>query len=243
VTTASQVSLPYPNADNLEQWANDELTVLGAPRSQSNVNALMAWANTEGGWFHNDATYNPLNTSLPEPGSTNIPDNPDDIQSYASLESGLEATAATIQQQNMAGIDAALLGGNGSQTLQNGIDNSAWGGYGQSQDQIQGIIDSGSIANPSTSGQDTPVSDSDLTAYLTSSDTTSSTGQPTTIATLGGLGGIKIPAGLPTKIILGVVGIIILLMGLHQLFSSNGAITTVTAPVAAAGSRVKQVAK
>ncbi len=83
----------------------------GAPQT---VAALITWFAAEGGagpqWgiADNVADYNPLNTTRVWPGSTPTPGNVPPVQAYRSWQDGINATAATIDQPNMAPIADAL---------------------------------------------------------------------------------------------------------------------------------------
>lgn len=97
------------------QWAQEvekELAALdpaGRYQSAGNTSVLVAWAQLEGGHWHNTAMGNPLGTTLREPGSSSI--NSVGVQSYTSWREGLAATVSMLRQGNMAGILAALRGG------------------------------------------------------------------------------------------------------------------------------------
>lgn len=78
-------------------------------QTAGNDAVLVAWAQKEGGYWHNSAYGNPLGTTKKEPGSTSI--NSVGVQSYTSWRQGLAATVAMFKQGNMSGILSALAGG------------------------------------------------------------------------------------------------------------------------------------
>lgn len=88
-------------------WAQAELQSLGVPLTPANEQSLIAWALLEGG----GGTYNPLNTSQPEPGSSSF--NSDRVQNYPNWQTGYEGTTATIDQQDYTQIKADLSAGTG----------------------------------------------------------------------------------------------------------------------------------
>ena len=71
-------------------FANALLDLLDAPATKTNRQALVAWMQTEGYGGKN----NPLNTTLPMPGSTIY--NSHGVRNYVSLEQGCEAAAKTL---------------------------------------------------------------------------------------------------------------------------------------------------
>jgi hypothetical protein len=102
-------------------WAQAELQSLGVPLTAANEQSLIAWALLEGG----GGTYNPLNTSLPEPGSVKI--NSDGVQSYTSWDQGVQATTSTIDESYYTQILADLKAGSGIGTTP---ELSTWSGNG-----------------------------------------------------------------------------------------------------------------
>lgn len=73
-------------------FESDLLGRLGAPVTPGNLAFLTAWANKEGGGGRN----NPLNTTMPAPGSSPLSGNPAGVQNYPSLTEGVNATYATL---------------------------------------------------------------------------------------------------------------------------------------------------
>lgn len=93
-----------------EQFALDLLNTIGAPASPSNVAFIERWANLEGGHWHNTATFNPLNTSLPEPGSVNFQTGQPGggVQAYPDVATGEAASAATLLEPQYATVVQSL---------------------------------------------------------------------------------------------------------------------------------------
>jgi hypothetical protein len=94
---------PALNITSPAEWASDFLSFLagvqGLPAAQlttpSNEEVVDTWEAAEGGNWQNTATYNPLDTSEPEPGAT--PMSPgSNIKAYTSWQQGLDATVATL---------------------------------------------------------------------------------------------------------------------------------------------------
>jgi hypothetical protein len=106
------------------------LQKLGAPVTKSNLQFIIAWSNEEGGHFHNGAHFNPLNTTLNEPGATTF--NSVGVKAYGSWDQGVAATAATLQNGRYNDIVAALKGGDAAQTAASATSLKTWsgGGYG-----------------------------------------------------------------------------------------------------------------
>ena len=76
-------------------FARALLARLGKPVSENNIAALVAAQCIEGGYMHNGAMFNPLNTTLPWPGARSV--TPVGVRAYASWADGLEATAKTLE--------------------------------------------------------------------------------------------------------------------------------------------------
>ncbi len=106
-------------------FAQALLTALGSPVTDDNVQAVTAWEAAEGGNWHNTAHYNPLNTTLPEPGSTTV--NSAGVRSYTSWGQGLQATVSTLQEGAYASIRDALSTGTDPQAVAQAIVSSPWG--------------------------------------------------------------------------------------------------------------------
>lgn len=108
-------------------FAKALLQKMGASTSSGNINALTTWMHWEGGTANN--RYNPLNTTLNMPGSTNF--NSEGVQSYTSQAQGVEAIYNTLsgqgsKERGYAQIISDLKGNAPeSQTLSD-ISESAW---------------------------------------------------------------------------------------------------------------------
>ena len=88
-------------------WAQEQLQSLGVPLTTANEQSLIAWALLEGG----GGTYNPLNTSLPEPGSTTF--NSYGVQNYTDWAEGITADTSTINEAAYTQIKSDLTAGTG----------------------------------------------------------------------------------------------------------------------------------
>jgi murein DD-endopeptidase MepM/ murein hydrolase activator NlpD len=110
-----------------QAWAKDFLKQMGDPVTTQNVKAMTTWMAYEGGQWKNTAHYNPLNTTLSQPGATDI--NGAGVKSYTSYSQGLSANVNTLNenQRGYAAIRAALLKGTSTQDVLTAVNNSAWG--------------------------------------------------------------------------------------------------------------------
>lgn len=112
-------------------WAEALLRRLGAPISDDNVAAIVAWEGNEGGHFVNTkARYNPLNTTR-QYGSSHAWSGAVPIQVYTSWMEGLEATALTLEQTkpgfDMSAIREALLSSSPPSVTLEAVKTSPWG--------------------------------------------------------------------------------------------------------------------
>lgn len=106
------------------------LSGLGAPLTPNNISAMIAFQAQEGGFMHNTANYNPLNSTLAYKGSTvakgfSIPA----IQAYADWPTGLQATINTLKNGLYGNILAALAASSSPDTTLQAIKNSPFGWY------------------------------------------------------------------------------------------------------------------
>lgn len=121
-------AIPSGGSYTPQSFARAVLRAEDLPRTACNVGALEAWEAAEGGHWNNTAAFNPLNTTLPEPGSS--PMNSVGVQSYTSWAEGLRATVDTLNNGNYPGILAALSAGNDAQAVADAVGASPWGtGY------------------------------------------------------------------------------------------------------------------
>jgi hypothetical protein len=122
------------NIKNPQDFAVALLGELGAPDTKQNVTDVTAWVESEGGNWNNTASFNPLDTTLPEPGSKSFDPNASnpDIQAYTSWAEGLEATVSTLEDSNPAygyqAIIDAIDGDKGWNALVNALKASSWDG-------------------------------------------------------------------------------------------------------------------
>jgi hypothetical protein len=101
------------------------LNALGAPVTSQNLLAIMSWEVAEGGGFGGRTAFNPLNTTLPMPGSR--PVTAVGVQAYTSASQGLTATVNTLRNGRYSGIIAALRAGNSAQAVERAVAASPWG--------------------------------------------------------------------------------------------------------------------
>jgi hypothetical protein len=101
------------------------LNAIGAPVTSQNLLAIVSWETAEGGGFGNRAQFNPLNTTLPLPGSHPI--TMIGVQAYTSSSQGLTATVNTLRGGAYRGIVAALKAGNSAQAVERAVAASPWG--------------------------------------------------------------------------------------------------------------------
>jgi hypothetical protein len=88
-------------------FAMDVLKSLGAPTTSANVSSLLAWINREGNLPGVDK-FNPLDTTLPEPGAVST--NSVGVKSYTSWSQGVTATAQTLAGGYSAIVSALKAG-------------------------------------------------------------------------------------------------------------------------------------
>ena len=106
-------------------WAHSLLAAADLPATRCNRAAIEAWETAEGGAWQNSAQDNPLNTTMPEPGSWLV--NGDGVRGYVSWASGLRATVATLGNGDYPSVVAALENGQNAQAVANAVADSPWG--------------------------------------------------------------------------------------------------------------------
>ena len=111
-------------------FARALLTGLGAPQTPGNVAAVTAWVNAEGGNWHNQAAYNPLNTTLKLPGASyfqSVGPGSAPIAIYNSPQQGYSATLQTLQgyPSIVGALQQGLTGG--AHQLSELVAGSKWG--------------------------------------------------------------------------------------------------------------------
>lgn len=99
---------------------------LHAPVTHANVQAMVGWQNAEGGNWHNDARYNPLNTTQNAPGAGNT-GSQGNIKVYKNWQQGLDATVQTLENGRYGGIIHALKTGTDANAVGSAITASPWG--------------------------------------------------------------------------------------------------------------------
>lgn len=110
-----------------EDFARALLREIEAKPTHRNLWALVSWMQAEGG----TASYNPLNTTLEMPGSTDY--NSVGVQNYKSFGQGVEATAKTLDygaDRNLYGykpIRKRLRGGSWASLTLRAVERSIWG--------------------------------------------------------------------------------------------------------------------
>ena len=100
------------------QWAQAVLEGVKAPVTNSNINALVAWQNAEGG-----PSDNPLNTTI---GQGNVQGSA--IKGYGSVQAGVNATVQTLSSSSYTALVNALRKDAGFAAIGGAIVNSPWDG-------------------------------------------------------------------------------------------------------------------
>jgi hypothetical protein len=130
-------------------WADALLGELGAPVDQTNEQTIVDWEAAEGGagpqWApgsDNVTDYNPLNVSLTTgaqgygydpgtgeffPGASPTPGNNPPIAAFSDWATGLEATAARLEEPFAAGILGDLMSSAPESTTAGAVGASGWG--------------------------------------------------------------------------------------------------------------------
>jgi hypothetical protein len=103
-------------------FATAVLVHLGLTPNAGNVAAIVAWERAEGGWAH----HNPLNTTLPEPGASDLPGNGARVKVYSTIDVGVAATASVLSEPAYAAVVAALAG-NDAFAIARAVAASPWG--------------------------------------------------------------------------------------------------------------------
>ena len=117
--------VPLSNSYTPITWAKALLEQLGMPLTSQNVAAVTAWELAEGGHWHNTAHYNPLDTTMPEPGATSM--NSVGVKAYVSWAQGFVATIATLRNGYYGQILAALRAGDNAYAVADAVAASPWG--------------------------------------------------------------------------------------------------------------------
>lgn len=124
VVTDRAVS-PSGDAYTPSSWAAALLGAGGWPQTRCNLAAVTAWEQAEGGNWGNAARFNPLDTTMPGPGSSAM--NSAGVQAYPSWQAGFTATLATLGNGNYGPIRSALSSGTSAQAVADAVAASPWG--------------------------------------------------------------------------------------------------------------------
>jgi hypothetical protein len=106
-------------------WAQRLLGLLGVPVTDANTSAIVAWEQAEGGHWGNPDRFNPLNTTMGEPGAVST--NSAGVKAYTSWDQGLTATVSTLTNGAYAGVLDALRRGDSAQSVVSAVVRSPWG--------------------------------------------------------------------------------------------------------------------
>ena len=155
-TSKSQQTSGNTGDMSQEQWATSLLQRMGAPVTSQNLSAIMTWMQREGGNWKNNASFNPLNTTLGATGSKSI--NKVGVKAYTSWDQGLQATIDTLQGTRGAGYEgimAALQQGNSATAVLQAVQQSSWAGkshYGYNLASGPLVTSSGTASTSVSSG-------------------------------------------------------------------------------------------
>jgi len=94
---------------------------IGAPITAANIATLVGWERAEGG----NASFNPFNTTLSEPGATSY--NSVGVRNYVSEAQGIRATVDTLKSSYYANVVAELRKGNDPAGVARAVGASPWG--------------------------------------------------------------------------------------------------------------------
>lgn len=118
------------------QFAIAVLRKWGRPVTAISVRNVLGWMRAEGGHTHNNARFNFLNTTQPEPGAGNT-GTQGNIKVYRSLDQGVDATVKTLNNGRYAGIAAAVNAD--PRTFARAVNASPWGTKSDFSSLISGI--------------------------------------------------------------------------------------------------------
>lgn len=117
-----------------QTWAAAFLGYGGFQQTGCDLAAVEAWESAEGGqWGPNprdDGTYNPLNTTRPEPGSSGVISTGTPgvyVQGYPSWREGFQGTLAVLDNGLYGAVIAALRAGDSAQAVADAVASSPWG--------------------------------------------------------------------------------------------------------------------
>ena len=121
LAAANGTNTPVTGTATQEQFARDVLKGLGAPITDENMKAVVAWQKAEG----TKAANNPLATTQGWDGSSSF--NSVGVKNYTSYSDGVAATLKTLQNGHYGAILAALAQGNSAQAVGQAVAASPWG--------------------------------------------------------------------------------------------------------------------
>lgn len=98
------IKIVPPSADDIAFYKGI-LTGIGAPASDENLKFFYAWRQAEGGT--SNAQYNPFNTTLKSPNTTNF--NTAKVKNYPTANAGIDATAKTLKSDRYSNIRNGLI--------------------------------------------------------------------------------------------------------------------------------------
>jgi len=121
----SEAAVPLAGSYTQSSWADAFLRSAGEPDTACNHAFVVAWEGAEGGNWGNPARYNPLDTTMREPGSWSM--NSVGVQAFPSWREGLQANVATLRNGYYGGTISALNAGNSAQAAADAVAASPWG--------------------------------------------------------------------------------------------------------------------
>lgn len=121
---------------------------IGAPVTQANVKAMLAWGRAEGG----TARWNWMNTTQPAHGASDY--NSVGVKNYGSFQQGVQATVQTLRNGHYGAILAALHRGNNPMAVATAVGSSPWGTSGTLMASV--LHGMGAIPIPKGSGGSLP---------------------------------------------------------------------------------------
>lgn len=143
-------------------FAASVLSRLGIKTTAQAIRDFTAWEQQEGGNWANNAKYNPLNTTLREPGSYSI--NSVGVQAYTSWKEGMIATIKTLQNGYYGQILRALKEGVPLSEFSGIVAGSKWGtgaintpGVGLSNKQLAALLGDNTLRHKAAATSAIPV--------------------------------------------------------------------------------------
>lgn len=237
VAPVGTASLATPDA-----FWTQVLVDMGAPVTQSNIEALRAWSEREGG----GGAWNPLNTTRPEAGSTSF--NKVGVQNYTSASQGAQATADSIRNGRYPSILAAFMTGSAFEALVSGGKGPigsqlrTWSGGGYNNISYQaGLYVSPSLGGLKTQGHGATPPNVGMNPTGAAANSSCQT-LAETMANAGPVPGAQIPAFfvwitqgcVEKRLLIQGTSLFLILYGLKFMGHSEP-IKIVTAPIGAAG--------